>query len=293
MSHRRSTHVRSPLALAVVPVVAALLALTAGWTPASAAGAAYYVAETGADANSGTSAASPFRTLQRAMDLAQPGTTINLLPGRYVEAVATKTAGTAAAPITVKGPETGKDPAGRDKAVLVSPAGRAFSINHSYWTLDGFTIDGQPRIARSRYPTDPALSDIRSFKDSLQSDAVNSKLVYVGAATTSIDIVGTTISNMFLTGSGAEGVYIGTRLVSTDQPMAANDASNNIVVRNSTIDTFGSECFEVKENAHHNRLENTECGIPDAPLSFRGSNIELRGAHNLVVDSRVTGSRRG
>ena len=81
----------------------------------------------------------------------------------------------------------------------------------------------------------------------------------------------------------AEGVYIGTSPKSTDQPMAANDRSNNIVVRNSTINTFGSECFEVKENAHHNRIENSDCGFNDEPKSFQGSNIELRGDHNTVL----------
>jgi chitodextrinase len=62
-------------------------------------------------------------------------------------------------------------------------------------------------------------------------------------------------------------------------------------VKNSTINTFGSECFEVKENAHHNRLENSDCGFNDEPLSFKGSNVELRGDHNLVLNSRVSGSR--
>src|SRR4051794_19396451 len=163
-------------ALTVASTVAAALV----WVPADAAGTAYFVAPTGADTNSGTSAAAPFRTIQKALDLAQPGTTITLAPGRYVEAVVTKVAGIASAPITVKGPETGKALSGRDQAVLVSPAGRAFSINHSYYTLDGFTIDGQPNIPRGDHPAAVALSGIRPFKDSVSTRAVNSKLVYVG-----------------------------------------------------------------------------------------------------------------
>ena len=58
----------------------------------------------------------------------------------------------------------------------------------------------------------------------------------------------------------AEGVYVGTSRKSTDQPLYANDTSNNIVVRDSTINTYGSECFEVKENAHHNRMEAARAG---------------------------------
>jgi Bacterial Ig-like domain/Protein of unknown function (DUF1565) len=330
LPHRRSARPRSRVAAGIALLVAALAAVSGLSTPADAAGAVYYVSPTGADTNSGTSAATPFRSIQKALDLAQPGTTINLLPGEYHEAPVTKIAGTAAAPITVKGPETGKAVSGRYKAVLYSLGGRAFSINHSYYTLDGFTIDGQPNIPRSAYPTVTALSQIRSFKDSVQSKAVNSKLIYVGASTTLFDIVGTTISNMFLNGSGgecvrfrdraanslvvdsviqwcgmlgqgddvsqykyhnAEGVYIGTSPKSTDQPLAANDTSNTIVVRNTTINTFGSECFEVKENAHHNRLENSDCGFNDEPSSFQGSNVELRGDHNTVLDSRLSNSR--
>ena len=89
----------------------------------------------------------------------------------------------------------------------------------------------------------------------------------------------------------AEGVYIGTSPKSTDQPFAANDTSNNIVVRNSTINTYGSECFEVKENANRNRLENSDCGWNDEPSTFQGSNVELRGDHNTVLGSRLSQSR--
>ena len=100
--------------------------------------------------------------------MAQPGTTINLAAGTYREAVATKTAGTATAPITIKGPETGKDVSGRYKAVLYGLGGRVFSINHSYYTLSGFTIDGQQNIARTEYPAVSSLSQIAAFKDSVQ-----------------------------------------------------------------------------------------------------------------------------
>jgi methionine-rich copper-binding protein CopC len=73
--------------------------------------------------------------------------------------------------------------------------------------------------------------------------------------------------------------------------MYQNDQSNNIVVRDTTINTFGSECFNVKENAHHNRLENSECGYNDEPSTYQGSNVEFRGDHNIVLATRVTNSR--
>jgi Bacterial Ig-like domain/Protein of unknown function (DUF1565) len=327
MTHSRA---RSRSALVVALLIAALTATSGLAGRAHAAGTVFYVSPTGADTNSGTTSGSPFKTIQKALNVATPGTTITLGAGEYHEAAVTKVAGTAAAPITIKGPETGKAASGRYQAVLYSLGGRALSINHSYYTLDGFTVDGQPNIARTAYPASPTLSGIKAFKNSVQDRAVNSKLVYVGADTTVTDIVGTTISNMFLNGSGGEcvrfrdraanslvvgsviqwcgmevsgddidkylyhngeGVYIGTSPKSTDQPMYANDTSNNVVVRDSTINTYGSECFEVKENAHHNRLENVDCGYNDEPSSFQGSNVELRGDHNTVLSSRLSQSR--
>ena len=92
------------------------------------------------------------RPCRRPSTSPQPGTTINLAAGTYREAVATKTAGTATAPITIKGPETGKDVNGRYKAVLYGLGGRVFSINHSYYTLSGFTIDGQTEHRPHRVP---------------------------------------------------------------------------------------------------------------------------------------------
>ena len=61
--------------------------------------------------------------------------------------------------------------------MLYGLGGRVFSINHSYYTLSGFTIDGQQNIARTAYPAVSSLSQIRTFKDSVQDRAVNSKLV--------------------------------------------------------------------------------------------------------------------
>jgi hypothetical protein len=328
MSHARSTRIPSRLAV-VVALVATALAVVSGLSaPAYAQTTQRWVATTGSDTNPGTEAA-PYATLQKALDVATPGMTINLKAGKYRQAVITKIDGTAAAPITIKGPETGKNPATRSQAVLYGTGGRVFSIDHSYYTLDGFTIDGQEDIAPSEYQGITSVSQVRAKKDSWQGRADNSKLVYVGAGTKA-GITGTTISNMFLTGSGgecvrfrnqttnglvvnsliqwcgmlglgvepdqykyhnAEGVYIGTSPKSTTQPFYLNDTSNNIVVRDSTVNTFGSECFEVKENAHHNRMENVDCGFNDEPLAQQGSNVELRGDHNTVVGSRLSNSR--
>src|SRR5262249_35218623 len=64
----------------------------------------------------------------------QPGETIVLAPGAYLQDIVSRRAGAEGAPITIKGPA---------EAVLKGGGnGRIFEINHDYLTLDGFTIDG-------------------------------------------------------------------------------------------------------------------------------------------------------
>src|SRR3954447_14779335 len=206
MLHLRPARQRTRILLGIGLVVTVLTGLTGLWATANAAGAAYFVSPSGADTNPGTSASAPFKTIQKALDLAAAGSTITLAPGVYRESIVTQTAGTAASPITVKGPETGKNASGRYQAVLAGKGtgGYVVSVNHSNYTFDGFTVDGQPAIDRTEYPS--SLASARAFKDSVQSRAINTKLVYVGADVASRDITGTRIANMFLSGAGGECV---------------------------------------------------------------------------------------
>jgi Right handed beta helix region/Protein of unknown function (DUF1565) len=80
-------------------------ALVAGWTAAATSASAattLFVATNGNDANPGTQAA-PLATIQRAVALAVPGTTITIRGGTYrlTTNVQVRTSGTAAAPITM------------------------------------------------------------------------------------------------------------------------------------------------------------------------------------------------
>jgi hypothetical protein len=310
--------------LAITVCVAAVALGLAAAPQSSPPAPALFVAPNGSDDNPGT-ADRPVRTLQKALDLAQPGTIVTLAAGVY-DSSATRRAGRADAPIVIRGPETGRDPAARFRAVIRGPR-IALQINHSYYRLQGFTVDGQPGIPPDRYPNDLAAS--RAFKDSVASVAANSKLIYIGYAPDSRDITGVVLDDLFLHGAGGEcvrlrnnaygnvvqntvirwcglfpsgddvarykyhngeGVYVGTSPKSTTQPMFENDASHDNVVRDSDIATFGSECFQVKENAHDNRMLRVTCRANEEPLRFGGSNVELRGDHNTVEDSVLSGS---
>jgi hypothetical protein len=287
--------------------------------------AALYVDPRGSDTDDGTAAA-PLATIQAALDKATPGTVINLAPGVYRETLATVRDGAPGAPITIKGPESGKDRAGRYRAVVYG-TGRIVSVNHSYYTFDGFTIDGQEKLGGTAYPTD--LAAVTAFKNRVQPQVADGRLIYIGAADDTRDLTGITIHNMFLNGAGGEcvrlrnnahdnaitdsviqycgmfgkgddderakyhngeGVYIGTSPNSDSQPMHANDGSSRNLVARNTIRTFGSECFNVKENAHDNVLEDNVCSDNTESAEFDGSNIELRGHSNVVRNNEISDS---
>jgi hypothetical protein len=321
-------------ALAAAVLVVVLLVLAPGSTPPPsgptpppvAAGPQLYVDPAGNDTNDG-STGSPFQTIQKALDDAQPGTTINLAPGEYREQLATQRDGAPGAPITIKGPETGQDRSGRYQATLYGKD-RVVSVDHSFYVFEGFTIDGQEKLKGQQYPDD--LSRITAFKQSVAKDVADGRLIYIGAADESRDITGIEIRNMFLNGAGGEcvrlrnnahdnviadsviqycglfgkksesssrfefhngeGVYIGTSPKSDSQPMAENDTSSGNQITGNIIHTFGSECFNVKENAHDNVFENNQCSGNAESTEFDGSNIELRGHNNIVRNNTISGS---
>jgi hypothetical protein len=64
--------------------------------------ATFFVSLTGNDENAGTSIDAPMRTIQNAVNVAQPGDTIMVRGGTYRETVTTSRSGTAEAPITIR-----------------------------------------------------------------------------------------------------------------------------------------------------------------------------------------------
>jgi hypothetical protein len=286
-----------------------------------------YVDPAGNDANDGSITA-PLLTIQAALNKATPGTRINLAPGEYRERPRTVVNGLPDAPIVIKGPQVGTGGGGRGKAVLYGTS-RIFNIDHSNYILDGFTIDGQEALKDVQFPAD--IRTVNAFKDSVQPQVKDGRLIYIGSADTTRDITGVKIINMVLRRGGGEcvrmrnnahhnmivhslieycgvfgkkdpanpdrfgyhngeGVYIGTSPGSTSQPMYKNDTSSQNIVVHNTIRTFGSECFNVKENAHDNFLLNNVCSDNTEPTEFQGSNVELRGPANVVKHNEIVSS---
>ena len=177
------------------------------------------------------------------------------------------------------------------------------------------------------YPDTAALvsdpSVMTAFKDKYQSSVRDGRLIYVGNNAT--NLTGITIDNMLLQGGGGEcvrmrnsttgstitnsvvrycglfgksskdryvyhngeGIYLGTSPKSTDQPQAGSDATSHNVLTHNTIQTFGSECVDVKEVASDNLISANDCGYNLEPADSDGSNVEIRGDHNTVVANTI------
>jgi hypothetical protein len=69
------------------------------YLPTTPAKATYYVSPSGSDSNDG-SQNSPFATIQKAVQVVQPGSVVHVLPGVYTQPITVKTSGTADARIS-------------------------------------------------------------------------------------------------------------------------------------------------------------------------------------------------
>lgn len=264
---------------------------------------AYYVAPTGDDDNPGTRTA-PFATIQEALDTAGPGSTIFLAAGQYQEDVRTRRAGLPGQPITLTGP--------RSAVVRGDDGSRIFQLNHSYITLDGFTLDGT--------------QDDGTFRDALilgQSQEVqtplrglrirnmillnaNDQCIRLRYYVQDAEIAYNRISlcgqedfpNGIWTGIGktGEGIFIGTPPDQQERnPEPGPDLSQNIHIHHNTITTFGNECVEIRENAANILIEYNYCRRqfdPDAAgFNVRGNGNILR--YNTIYRNAGSGIRLG
>jgi hypothetical protein len=127
-------------------ILLALFAMVAAFAmPITATATTYYVAATGSDTNNGSSP-TPFKTIQHAADLVQPGDIVLVGQGNYAGFIlgwVAPTAGTAAAPITFKA-----DPSAPVGTVVINARNNKTAVGIDaepgcdYINVDGFTIVG-------------------------------------------------------------------------------------------------------------------------------------------------------
>ncbi len=300
------------ISLGIVAVVVALGGVIA--SPASAAepevAGRYEVDPARGDDTAGTgSVLRPFRTINKALALAQPGESVVLRPGTYPEDVKTVRPG-----VTVTGPRS---------AVLQGAGGaRVFQVHHDDTTLRGFTIDGK------------VCAD-------LVEACYRDKGIYVVSTVAHDGVTGTKITGMRLTnlggecirikyfatrsaiegnqigpcgvhdfavpntttGQNGEGIYIGTAPEQLgSNPSPEPDLSNDNRIARNVIDTQGAECVDIKEAARDNVVEFNSC-TGQLPRNGNSGAMESRGPsntfrfnhihHNAAAGIRIGGDLPG
>ena len=132
----------------ILPVILVLTMLISSiHKTAFAASADVYVSITGNDANACTVSA-PCRTIQKGVNVVQPGGVLHILAGTYSESISFSKVGTQSQPIRIVG----------EGAILSNGGQLAFSIKNSQWiTFEGLAVRGYTlsnfEITQSHYLT--------------------------------------------------------------------------------------------------------------------------------------------
>jgi len=277
-----------------------LAALALQEITAQMAGNHFYVSPNGDDDNDGLLAELPFETILQAIVNVRAGDTIHLGAGDYFETMMTLRDGMPNAPITIIGPPDAVIRGGALDNVLVR-------INHDYYTLYGFTIDGLRGDA----------DRMRGFKD---------KLLYAQKHEERRGIHGLRLLDMNFKNAGAEcvrlryfveksevafsrfsgcgvwdfvfneggkvgeGIYIGTsskQWADGKNRTAGPDETTNNWIHHNFFETRGNECVEAKEGAINNVIEYNECTGQMDPES---AGIVARGSGNIIRYNKIYGN---
>jgi len=241
----------------------------------------------------------PQESIQKAVDRAQPGDTINLLPGVYFQDVVTKRSGTPENPITISGT--------KDAVVKGGGKARIFEINHDFISLSGFTIDGQygeldnkngyrdKLIYALGKEERKGVTGLKIMSMSIKNAGGECIRLRYFAQRNEIaynTIIRCGVSDFSFSGGGknGEGVYIGTapeQLKDGKNPTKDRDESNNNLIHHNTINTLGNECVDIKEGSWGNIVEYNNCtGQKDK----ESGGMDSRGNRNIFRFNEVYGN---
>ncbi|MDP3879152.1 MAG: DUF1565 domain-containing protein [Dehalococcoidales bacterium] len=222
---------------------------------------------TGSDSNPGT-IASPFRTIQEALQIVQPGDTIKLADGTYNETLKTISAGTPAAQIIIE-PVDGSHPildGGGGNMVLLT-------IGHSYYTVRGIEFTNAKVGVRIEYATGVIFE--------------NNSIHHTGNEGMKLHFLSNDniIRNnkIWTTGiyGNAEGIYIGTAPEQRSRYLGQPDVCiNNIISGNEIWDV--DEGIDIKEDSSFNTVVGN---IVHEARDTNSGGINVRGDSNYFYNN--------
>eukprot|EP00752_Nemacystus_decipiens_P016996 g15219.t1 len=188
---------------------------------------------------------------------AGPGDTVVLADGEYDEAIVTVQGGERGNPLTITG--------GRSAVINAEYHGRVVLVQHSWVTIEGFTVDGKIADAdeAASYANKGVFVDSgnTSGDETLEGfvmremsiincgdECVRLKNFVVGAELSYNEISNCGVRDFVYGNSGknGEGIYVGTSSTQWDD---GPDGCSDILISRNVITPNGNECVDIKEGS--------------------------------------------
>jgi hypothetical protein len=262
----------------------------------------YFVSSEGNNKNSGKSVTKPIKSIQQAINYANPGDKIIVLPGEYYENLKTIRSGTKNKPIQI---------IGTINSVIygnLTSGGKIVQINHNYIELLNLNINGQfvninsknsfhDKIIYIKGEINNPIKGIKIMSSELKNawgECLRIKLAK------DIEIKWNKISNCGLRDfrfnrgrQNGEGIYVGT--APEQMPKGILDYTNDVIIQNNIIATFAAECIDIKEGSENILVKNNICFEEKAKkvggISIRGNNNKI--INNIIFKNDGAGIRIG
>jgi hypothetical protein len=253
-----------PLYTAILMSLLLSVGMIAGISsPASAAGTTYFVSAVGSDSNTGTSAATPWKSLTKVNQaILKPGDTVSFRRGdTFTGGVVTAQSGTSASPITLNSYGTGSAP-----TVTGGKSGNCVRINGDFTIVEGL------RAVSCGYAGYSVVGDHNTLRNSSASS--NAAGVKISAGSDFGTYTGNALTNNNIMNVNTPGTNCGT-------PQAVNCSDD-------------SGAFGILINGNDNEVAgNTVSGSAAASFDFKvdGGAIEIFNGnrnnihHNIGVDN--------
>jgi len=266
----------------------------------------FFVSPGGDDSNDGLTARHPLKTINHALQQAQAGDTVFLLPGIYEQDIETVRNGNALHSIRITGTHE----------AVVHGAGKShvIDIHHSHIELSNFTVDGKngpgdklehyrDKLIYIKGRKNLGVNNVRLFGMKLQN--AYGECIRIKYMATNNEVAYSNIQNcglrdyVFNRGKhNGEAIYIGTapeQIIEGVNPTKETDQSNENWVHHNYISPQGSECVDIKEGSQRNIIEYNICtGQSDknvGGISVRGNDNIIR--YNTVFSNKGAGVRLG